>query len=154
MGLFDKFFTEKTEATATSYVPQDEAEACLAILYIVSSVDGVSSVQEAENLLGNLTVKRRFFGVEWRDTMKRVVTARGETDQVDMLDAACLFIPSDFKPTIFALAADLILIDDEIDAGEEKLLAHISRQLKLEDELAQKIVDVMVLKNFDTMKLE
>ncbi len=154
MGLFDKFFTEKTEAITASYVPQDEAEACLAILYILSSVDGASTVQEAENLLANLTIKRRFFGVQWHDAMKRVVTARGETEHVDMLDAACLAVSDDFKPTIFALAADLILIDGEIDAGEEKLLAHISRQLKLEDQLAQKIVDVMVLKNFDNMKLE
>ncbi len=154
MGLFEKFFTEKTDAAATIYVPQDEAEACLAILYLLSTADGVSSVQEAENLLGNLTVKRRFFGVQWQETMKRIVAATADTDPAVMLDSACTAVSTAFRPTMFALAADLMLIDDEIDASEKAILNHIAAQMGLEDELTLKIVEVLILKNFDNMKLE
>jgi hypothetical protein len=154
MGLFEKFFTERPDGSTATYVPQDEAEACLAILYLLSTADGVSSVQEVENLLGNLTVKRRFFGIQWQETMKRIVTSTADTDPMVMLESACVAVSLDFRPTIFALAADLMLIDDEIDATERELLDHIGGKLGLPEAFAQQIVEVLILKNFDNMKLE
>jgi hypothetical protein len=49
--------------------------------------------------------------------------------------------------TAFAVVSDLVLADGEVTQEEEDLLGDLYRALDLSEEVASKIVDVMLIKN-------
>ncbi|MFH1796095.1 MAG: tellurite resistance TerB family protein [Pseudomonadota bacterium] len=64
-----------------------------------------------------------------------------------LADKASSHLPSNLRPTVFALAVDLVLADGRVEVAEEKMIDSLRRKLGVEEEDARRIVEVLALKN-------
>lgn len=64
-----------------------------------------------------------------------------------VLSAAKQSIPFELQPTVFAIATDLVLADGVVTEEEENLLEDLYKLLEVSEDTAQKIIDVMIIKN-------
>ena len=53
----------------------------------------------------------------------------------------------ELRETAFAVATDLALADGTIDQSEKDILTKIQQNLKISEDIAIKIIDVMLIKN-------
>jgi tellurite resistance protein len=56
-------------------------------------------------------------------------------------------LPDELKETVFAVTTDIALADGEVSQEEEQLLNDLYSALGLSEEIALKIIDVMLIKN-------
>ena len=56
-------------------------------------------------------------------------------------------ISTRLRPSVFAVAADLVLADGTLDASERRFLARLAAALRLDAAIAERIQDVMLVKN-------
>ena len=56
-------------------------------------------------------------------------------------------ISTRLRPSVFAVAADLVLADGTLDASERRLAARLAAALRLDAAIAERIQDVMLVKN-------
>jgi tellurite resistance protein len=78
------------------------------------------------------------------DRMKQVLE---EEDAAEVMDRAAKAIPAGLRPSAFAVVADLLLTDGEIDAGERKFLRQLAKNFNMPARVATNIVDAMLTKN-------
>jgi hypothetical protein len=64
-----------------------------------------------------------------------------------LFDAAVKALPKDLKETVFAVTTDLVLADGDLAEEEEELLNELYTALKISEEMAGKIIDVISIKN-------
>lgn len=64
-----------------------------------------------------------------------------------MLEAGAKRIPARLRPSAFALAADLVLVDGRMERLEAKFLRSLAVDLGLDTAEADRILDVIRLKN-------
>ena len=64
-----------------------------------------------------------------------------------LADKASSHVPANLRPTIFALAVDLVLADGRVEATEERLIESLRKKLGVDEGDAKRIVDVLALKN-------
>jgi len=64
-----------------------------------------------------------------------------------VLDAAARAIPSRLRTSAFALAADLLLADGKVDRSERRFLERLRTGLCLDEAEAQRITEVVLVKN-------
>jgi tellurite resistance protein len=76
--------------------------------------------------------------------MKRLL----ETQEVAVvMDAAARTIPARLRPSAFAIVADLLLADGEIDAQERKFLQRLAVNFNIRARVANQVIEAMLLKN-------
>lgn len=68
-------------------------------------------------------------------------------DAQAIIDQAAAAIPARLRPAAFAVLADLLLADGELERQEQAFLRGLASQLKLSPKTARQIVDVILLKN-------
>jgi len=56
-------------------------------------------------------------------------------------------LPDELKETVFAVTTDMALADGEVSEEEEQLLNDLYSALGLSEDIALKIIDVMLIKN-------
>jgi DNA-directed RNA polymerase subunit F len=56
-------------------------------------------------------------------------------------------LPKDLQETVFAVTTDLVLADGDLAEEEEELLNELYTALKISEEMAGKIIDVISIKN-------
>jgi hypothetical protein len=64
-----------------------------------------------------------------------------------VLAACAAVIPPELRATTFALATDLALSDGRLGSRENMLLDELQRALGITDDLARKIIEVLLIKN-------
>jgi hypothetical protein len=64
-----------------------------------------------------------------------------------VLTGCAKVIPSDLRPTVFALAADLALADGRMRDREKLFIDELQAVLQIDEDTAVKIVDVLLIKN-------
>ena len=64
-----------------------------------------------------------------------------------VLSACAAAIPRELRPTTFALATDLVLADGRLGSRESTLLDELQQVLGITDQLAGKVVEVLLIKN-------
>lgn len=146
MGLFDKLFNS-TPSTVT-YSPKNEQEAWIAIMYACMAADGDVSEAETDKMVRFLVFKTMFQGhniVE--DLYKPAMTAQKQIGSKAVIDSSTSLIGEDGKPTLFTLVMELLLADGILGDQEQEIVEYLSESLKLESALAQKVVEVMLIKN-------
>lgn len=52
------------------------------------------------------------------------------------------------KATLFALVMELLLADGILESKEKEIIEYLSTALNLQSDIAQKIVEVMLIKNY------
>ncbi|HBK98322.1 MAG TPA: Tellurite resistance protein TerB [Microcoleaceae bacterium UBA10368] len=146
MGLFDKV----SQTRQQSEVTLGPAEAFAAIALIAVAADGY--INDSESQAISMTLSRmQLFRSYPNDVMKKMLDRLLmilQRQGVDVLfNAALATLPDELKETVFAVTADIALADGEVSEEEEQLLNDLYGALGLSEEMALKIIDVMLIKN-------
>ncbi|MEK0178606.1 MAG: Tellurite resistance protein TerB [Oscillatoriales cyanobacterium] len=146
MGLFDKVAQTRQHSDVTL----GPAEAFAAIALIAVAADGYINDNESQVL--SITLSRmQLFRSYPNDVMKKMLDRllmllQRQGVQV-LFNAALATLPDELKETVFAVTTDIALADGEVSEEEEQLLNDLYIALGLSEEIALKIIDVMLIKN-------
>jgi hypothetical protein len=125
-------------------------EAVAALLVASVAVDGAVSVEEANRiggLIGTSNILRRAGNGSMSSLADRAIGLLTEYGLPAILTGCAKVIPTDLRPTVFALAADLTLTDGRMNDREKAFIDELQVVLRIDDATAAKIVDVLLIKN-------
>jgi hypothetical protein len=148
MSVVDRAMRELQEPGRSQSMTLPEAYA--AVLVAAISADGRFGVEEADRLNHVLSTSPLFRGaVQAGDVtvVERALNLLTERGVVPVLDACGSVIPLQVRPTVFAVAADLVLADARIDGREKVFVDQLQVALDIDDATALKIVEVLLIKN-------
>lgn len=146
MGLFDKIFNAKT----TSQEMFSPAEAFAAITLAAIASDGYLSDEEAQGLsflLSRMQLFRSYSDDVMRRMFDKLLNLLKREGVGALFNSALASLPYDLRPTAFAIATDLVLADGVVTETEQDFLNQLHQALEISDDLALKIVEVLLIKN-------
>lgn len=135
-------------------IPQSTAltkeESFTGILLAMVAADGDISDEEAADFRSVVNKAKMIRNVSNADFSRIVdklfkILKRDGANQ--LIDLSVENLPSDIHLSTFAIAADLVFSDGTVENEEEQLLDRLKNKLYISDENAQKIVEVIVIKN-------
>lgn len=141
MGLFDKF---------TGGTPQieNEKEAFFAVIFAGTAADGEISEEEVQELVSILTKKQMFRNTDIRAIYNKTIKIfRSVGSAIGMIDIAAPKVSNEMKETLFATCVDIVLADGLVQAKEKEFVEKLKTALSISDEKAEKIVEVIIIKN-------
>lgn len=128
----------------------DTDDAYIAVLLAAMDASGHTSADEAERAHHIIWSTRRFRdreGPEIDERIERVRTLIAEQGTAPVLDASASAIPDGLRPAVFAVAADLVLVDGRLERLESNFLRGLAAALNLDAAMADRILDVIRIKN-------
>jgi tellurite resistance protein len=126
------------------------SEAVVAVLVGCAAVDGVLRAEEADRLNEVLASSRWILesGVEAAaGVTTRALNLITDHGLPAVLTACAEAIPAELRATTFALAIDLTLADGRLGSRENTLIDQLQRALRIDGDLARKIIEVLLIKN-------
>jgi tellurite resistance protein len=130
--------------------PLSVDQAIIAVLVESMLANGHASAEEHERAHHAIWSMRRF---ERRsgETVGRLVEGVRERITLDggavVVQQASTIIPPSLRPSVLAVAADLVLVDGTLQRQERQFLGELARQLKIAPALALQILKVVAIKN-------
>lgn len=151
MGLFDQVLeTQPRSAKEPVQELLNPAEAFAAITLGAIASDGHLSEQELSALITTLNRMRLYHSYSG-DALRLMfdkIFAILKHDGVELLfDAAKGLLPKDLQETAFAVAVDLMMADGQVSREEQTFLEQLYKSLKIPEEKATQIIEVMAIKN-------
>lgn len=146
MGLFTRSRKDEPEERDG----MSHAEAFVGVAMCATYADGVLDAQEWEDLGHHLMRMRAFDGMDERAVRdafvnaERVVRQEGEEA---LLQRAAAALPARLRATAYFLAADLVCSDGQVGPDEHRVLDRVQAHLDVDDATAQKVLDVIAIKN-------
>lgn len=144
MGLFDKILGSKD----VEKLEKEEAFAAISLAAIAA--DGYISDEEAQSIAVDLT-KRKFFekynAKQINSMFQKLIKIIKNQGIEALVEKSRESLPSDLRETAFAVAIDLALADGYLDKSEKDVLSRIQQHLGISDDVATKIIDVILIKN-------
>ena len=131
-------------------LPLSVGEAFTAILLAAARADGRVTSAEANRLEDVLASMRLYCDCGRsapRPLVEQLIHLLAERGDPVIVYAAAAALPPELKASVLALAADIVLVDGGIRSGERQLLDDLQRELELDNEIAGKIFDVVIIKN-------
>jgi uncharacterized tellurite resistance protein B-like protein len=125
-------------------------EAFAAILVAAVAADGTLSESESDRLRGALATCRILPPNPpdgGPNVVERALTLLTDHGLPAVLTACAQVLPPDLRPTAFAQATDLVLADGRIAQREKAFIDELQEVLQVDDVLALKIVEVLLVKN-------
>ena len=144
MGLFDKVLGGSQPAKLT------DKESFIGVALCAVAADGVITQEEAQGIFTALYRMKMFKGTkdnEMKNMFDRVLNVIKKQGSAALTAAAKETLTPEMKETAFAVAADLILADGVVEEEEKKFLDDLQKALEVKEDLAVKIVEIMVIKN-------
>lgn len=141
------FSATKAPSSADTFNKQ---EAFLAIALATSAADGQIVEAEAKGIFAYLLQMRIFEGYnekQMSDLLKKLVTILNNEGVGGLVAIAKSSLPDELRETAFVCATDIALADGVIEDNEKKLLEELQQVLGISDEIGQKILQVMMIKN-------
>ena len=146
MGLFDKF-VKTPEIKDLIYKPLSDFEAWIGILYACMSSDGVVSDVEIDSLSRMIVHKQKFSGIDISPLYNSVSEAKLKIGGIGLVEACAEFVNEADKDTLFSMAIEIVLADGILEKDEEKIIELIADRMKIDTELVEKIIQVMLIRN-------
>lgn len=146
MSVIDKALKHTLIDTPPLTVP----EAVASLLIAAISVDGVVEMEEAARIrevLGTSRFLRQAGNGSMQALANRAIALLTEFGLPAVMTGCAKVIPTDLRPTTFALATDLTLADGRISDREKAFIDELQAVLRIDDATALKIVEVMLIKN-------
>ncbi len=125
-------------------------EGVVAVLVGCMAVDGVLRAAEARRLIEVLKSTRLALGSDPEgpgSVARRALDAIGAHGLPAVLAEAARAIPPELHATTFALAIDLMLADGRLGSRENAMIDRLERTLRIDEDLAGKIIEVLLIKN-------
>ena len=145
MSFFGKLFGEGDQITSLN-----QQESFVGILYAIIAADGNITQEEAQDfmkMVSRAKIMASITGNQWRDMMTKLNKLLKKGGPEAVVNLATQNIPEEMRAGVFAYACDLVFADGYADESEQKLLDIIKRDLEIEDELAYKVAEVVMIKN-------
>ncbi|MGL5508222.1 MAG: tellurite resistance TerB family protein [Microcoleaceae cyanobacterium] len=145
MGLFDQ-----TATTPPLEITLTPGQAFASICLIAVAADGVITGNESQaitTIFSRMNLFSDISGNNMRDMIDMLLNIIKEGNTKALFDLAVKTLPNGLKETVFAVATDLVLADGELSEEEETLLDELYNALAIPETLADKIIDVMLIKN-------
>jgi len=98
-------------------------------------------------ILNRMQLFRRYPNDVTKKMLDRLLMLLQRQGVQALFNAALAMLPDELKETVFAVTTDIALADGEISQEEEQLLNDLYSALGLSEEMALKIIDVMLIKN-------
>lgn len=146
MGLYEKF-AERKETPGFDYTVASDMEAWVGILYACMAADGDISDVEIDSLSRMLVMKQKFDGQHIDIYFEKVADAQEKIGSLNLVEACAQMVEQEEKPTLFAMAVDIVLADGVLQEDERLMIAFISESLQIPNELAQQIINVILIRN-------
>ena len=127
--------------------PADEKEAIVGILFACMTSDAKLPEQETESLAHLLLIKEMFRSNDVLSCYRNAMMQHSHVGTKPLIDECRDKISADMRPTVFAMAADLMLSDGKMEIGEDDTLHYLSDALAIPAEQREKIIEVMMIKN-------
>jgi len=144
MGLFDQFIKKTKDII---YKPHSDLEAWIGILYACMSSDGVVSDVEIDSLSRMIVHKQKFSAIDISPLYDSVSEAKLKIGGIGLVEACAEFVNEGDKDTLFSMAIEIVLADGILQKDEEKVIELIADRMKIDTELVQKIIQVMLIRN-------
>lgn len=147
MGLFDKVL-DKDKGDGPITLNKNEAFAAVAVAAIAS--DGTISEEEVQRTAMNLAAMPAFRDHDLREmgaTLNKVAGVLKKRGAGAVMPAAKLALSKEQCEQAFFLAADLLLTDGIVEKEERQFLEEARVALAVDEPMALKIVEVVVIKN-------
>ena len=125
-------------------------EAAVTILMAAVASDGVLAQQEADRLdalLPSMRLFRQTSPDHLRDLTETAFGILGSHGPDVLLPACAGLIPEDLRAPLFALAVELVIVDGDVAAGEMQFVDGLKRALAIDDDVAARVIDVLVMKS-------
>jgi tellurite resistance protein len=142
MSLF-----HKTDADPVTFT---DKEAVVALLFLVVTADGTIEPVEEELVIAasnRMKLLKSLVIPEFNAAVQKVRDAIDAKGRDPVFAAAITGLPSDLGETVYALAADVVSADGNVQPEELSFLRRIQEALSISDDLATKIIEVMRIKN-------
>lgn len=145
MGLFNKVSKISESSDGLS-----EREAMLAILFLATVEDGHISDEEASSFK-HIAIRLGLFNKDDQASVQKLLNKLFNLYESvagpAMVNRAAAVLSPKAAETAFALATDRIVINGKFTDGEEAFLEVLKMSLNISEELADKIIEVCVIKN-------
>ena len=144
MSIFDKAVSQ----TDASNPITSEYEGFLALLYAGISSDGKQKGSEINLALDIMIHKKMFSNADTHDWLGQMKNIKDSVaDEARFINYAADKISPGLRSMVFANIVDMMLADGEVVDAEKKTLEMMQKALKVDDALALKIIEVVVIKN-------
>ncbi len=146
MNTKDDFF--RTTADTAHLQITDEAEACAAVLFACRRADEIDGAGGNAAFLMTLKNRNIFIG---SDTEALIETVEKYFEQAGspatLINAAMGAIREQTRLPLFYHCLDVILADGVVTPQEDKVFQYLMRKFKVEEEVAFRALEVLVVKN-------
>ena len=134
----------------SSSIELNSAEAFAAIALIAVAADGYITASESQAITTTFSRMQLFSdysGEKMRAMIDQLLNQLQEQGSDVLLKAAVEKLPKELKETAFPVVTDITLADGEITEEEDSLLDNLFNVLEISEEMANNIIDVMLIKN-------
>ncbi len=145
MSFFGKLFGEGDKITSL-----DVQESFVGVLYAVIAADGQITQEEGQDFItmcSRAKVMASVTGNQWRNIMTKLSKLLKKGGPEAVINLAVQNIPKEMSAGVFAYACELVFADGTADVEEQKILDIIKKELEIDDALAYKVAEVVVIKN-------
>lgn len=140
--------SESTDQRSDIQLSAPEAFAAIALIAVAA--DGFIAPSESQIINSSLSRMQLFSNysqTQKREMLDRLLTEIKNHGYNSLLKVAIAALPKQLRETVFAIATDITLADGEITEEEENFLNDLYSSLDLSEEIATKIIDVLMIKN-------
>lgn len=142
----EALFASVNNPSVNLVLEPDKALMAIAILAVMA--DGELSEAEKPTFNANCT---RIFGTKSAENFqiieKEVWKLVGQYNYATVFASAKQALTPPLRETAFAIAAELVLADGIFKQEERRFLVDLWNALDISDDMGQKIIDVMIIKN-------
>lgn len=146
MGLFDKILGGQSSENTTL----TKQEAVASVILVTIAADGNISDEEKEGFVAisnRMKILRDQSANEFNQMIRKLQSYLQKHGSKWLLEKAVVALPRELRDTVFALAADLVFADGSIEDEEKAIIESLQTALKVPDDLAVKILEVVQIKN-------
>jgi len=125
-------------------------QAAVTVLVAAVAVDGAVAREEGLRLnaqLSSMRLYRQMPGEQMQALVDAAVELSARTPLEVLLPACAAVVPGHLRPSLFALAVDLIFVDGEVGPRERGFVDVLQAALAVNDETAMKILEVLLIKS-------
>lgn len=146
MGMFDKILGGRSSENADF----SKQEAFAAIMLATVAADGNISDEEVDGfnaVINRMKLFQAQTAAEHKAMIDRLLGALNRNGATSLLEKGAEFIPAELRETAFAVAGDFVFADGSVEAEEMAVLEKLQAALKVPEQQALKILEVLEIKN-------
>lgn len=129
------------------YVPSNEHAAWFAIAYTAACINGDISEEARKTFCKLITSKSFFSGHDTLDYFLELRRIKDLLPPKEIIRTAARLINPENAPTLFCIIVEILLTKGYLTKKEENLLDYLSLRLALDNDLSDKITEVLLIKN-------